>query len=301
MPTTSRRQQTHSLVNRYTASYALAILFHLLLLLMMSSPARQLFLDADTVPAPPDPLSFEFVESAAQPSEPPPETRFRSDRDARSADRTTEDLPRNELAYNDGIVDIQGDFETRDASTSPPGASAVDGAREPAADEAASETEQIFKGLESMAFLERRGLMTREQRERSVFGAPSAPRESVAARNLASRALEEGGLQLSTYDWNFAPYLQYLKERIQSHIFPPPAFTRLGIIDGESKVRFRIYPDGRLERLEVLDSQGSELLLKTSTQAVELSAPFKPLPEDFPEPFLEITGLFAYILMKGAR
>ena len=56
-----------------------------------------------------------------------------------------------------------------------------------------------------------------------------------------------------------------------------------------------------MERFEVLDSRGSELLLKTSTQAVELSAPFKALPEDFPEPFLEITGLFAYILLKGGK
>ena len=49
----------------------------------------------------------------------------------------------------------------------------------------------------------------------------------------------------------------------------------------------------------VLDIMWSELLLKICTQAVELSAPFKPLPDDFPDPFLEITGIFAYILYKG--
>ena len=150
-----------------------------------------------------------------------------------------------------------------------------------------------------MAWLKRKGLTTRAQREQSVFGAPANPRQSVAGTNMESRALDQGGLQLSTYDWNFAPYLKYLKQRIQSNIFPPAAFTRLGIIDGESKVRFRIYPDGRLEEFAVLDSRGSELLLKTSVQAVELSAPFKPLPSDFPEPFLEITGIFSYVLMRG--
>ena len=295
-----QRLQSHPLVNRYTVSYTVAILLHLLLLLLIATPGREFFI-SEVEPVQPDPLAFEFVESRAEPSEPPPESRYRSDRDARSSDRSLADLPQSDRAFSEGIVDIQGEYETRPDSPVREGSQSEQEEAAQESSEADSETERIYKGLESMAMLKRQGLMTRAQRERSVFGAPAASRQSIAARNLASRALEEGGLQLSTYNWNFAPYLQYLKERIQSHIFPPAAFTRLGIIDGESKVRFRIYPDGRLEKLEVLDSKGSELLLKTSTQAVELSAPFKALPDDFPDPYLEITGLFAYVLLKGAR
>jgi outer membrane biosynthesis protein TonB len=295
-----QRLQNHPLANRYTASYAVAILLHFLLLLLMTSPANKLFLEPSAAIPKPDPLSFEFVESEAKPSDPPPDSRFRSDRNARSADRSSADLPRGDLAHSEGIVDIQGDFRTQQLSDPSEAAQADESADDDSGGEE-SEAEQIYKGLESMAMLKRQGLLTRAQRERSVFGAPASSRSSVAARNMSSRALEEGGLQLSTYNWNFAPYLKYLKQRIQSHIFPPAAFSRLGMIDGESKVSFRIFPDGRMEQLEVLDSRGSELLLKTSTQAVELSAPFKPLPGDFPEPFLEITGVFAYILMKGGR
>lgn len=297
---TIRRPHNHPLANRYTASYAAAILLHLLLLLLLS-PAREFLIEASARPAQPDPLAFEFVESEAEPAEPPPDTRYRSDRNARSADRSTADVPVSDRAFSEGIVDIQGDFETRPdvrATGAAPGEESGEG---DAQSQETSETEQIYKGLESMAMLKRRGLTTRAQRERSVFGAPAESRRAVAAENTQTRALEEGGLQLSTYDWHFAPYLKYLKERIQSHIFPPPAFTRLGMIEGESKVRFRIYPDGRMEQLEVLDSRGSELLLNTSTRAVELSAPFKPLPDDFPDPYLEITGLFAYVLMRGGR
>ncbi len=294
-----RRLQNHPLANRYTASYAAAVLLHLLLLLLLT-PARELLIQAGTAPVEPNSLAFEFVESEAKPSEAPEDSRFLSDRDARSADRSQADLLRSEMAQNEGIIDIQGDFQTsKAAGLTGTGQHSPDQTQQ--AEGETSEAEQIYQGLESMALLKRRGLTTREQRERSVFGSPAAARQSVAVTHLNSRALDEGGLQLSTYAWNFAPYLKYLKKLIQSHIFPPAAFTRLGIIDGESKVRFRIYADGRMEALEVLDSRGSKLLLQTSTQAVELSAPFKPLPDDFPEPFLEITGIFTYVLLGEGR
>lgn len=294
----NQRLQNHPLVNKYTASYILAILLHLLFLLLLT-PARHLLVESQVVPDRPDPLSFEFVESDARPSESPPDTRFRSDRNARSADQSKADLPMTAQAYNDGIIDVQGDFLTqRESERQDARKQALEQQQDVEVGEN-SEAEQIYKGLESMAWLKRQGLKTLAQREQSVFGTPANPRQSIAGTNRESRALDQGGLQLSTYDWNFAPYLKYLKQRIQSNIFPPAAFTRLGIIDGESKVRFRIYPDGRLEEFVVLDSLGSELLLKTSVQAVELSAPFKPLPTDFPEPFLEITGIFSYVLMRG--
>ena len=290
--------QKHPLVNRYTASYALAILLHMLFLLLLT-PARHLLVDSQAAADRPDPLSFEFVESYARPSVSPPDTRFRSDRSARSEDQSDADLPRTDQAFNDGVVDLRGDLlAQRRSEPQDMRQEVLEQLQDGEAGEN-SEAEQIYKGLESMAWLKRKGLKTRAQREESVFGSPANSRQSIAGTNKESRALDQGGLQLSTYDWNFAPYLKYLKQRIQSNIFPPAAFTRLGIIDGESKVRFRIYPDGRLEEFAVLDSRGSELLLKTSVQAVELSAPFKPLPTDFPERFLEITGIFSYVLMRG--
>ena len=293
-----QRILNHPLANRTTASYAIAVVLHLLMLILLT-PARKVFFESSAAESQPSPLSFEFVESDAQSADPPPDSRFRSDRNARSADQSTADLPKGPSAYSEGIVDFQSDFQTQRQSESDlAGQQQTDPSEESEQGEE-SEAEQIYKGLESMAWLKRKGVTTQAQRERSVFGAPANTRQSVAGTNTSSRALDQGGMQLSTYDWNFAPYLKYLKQTIQSNIYPPAAFSRLGIIDGESKIRFRIYPDGRLERLEILDSEGSELLLKTSTQAVELSAPFKPLPSDFPEPFLEITGIFAYVLMRG--
>lgn len=119
--------------------------------------------------------------------------------------------------------------------------------------------------------------------------------------NQKTRALDMGGLSFNTYDWNFAPYLLELKRIIRSNIFPPIAFTRLGMISGETLLRFRIYPSGEMQNLVVLGYRGDKSLMKTSYSAVEISAPFPKLPADFPEPYLEVTGKFLYLIRKANK
>jgi hypothetical protein len=121
---------------------------------------------------------------------------------------------------------------------------------------------------------------------------------SVRHNNLDSRVEDTGGLSFNTYDWDFAPYLIMLKHRIQRNIFPPPAFSQLGIINGETILRFKIYPNGQMKDLAILNYNGHESLMVTSRNAVESSAPFPGLPGDFPEPFLEVTGKFIYFVRR---
>lgn len=121
---------------------------------------------------------------------------------------------------------------------------------------------------------------------------------TVKHDNPESRAEDMGGLSFNTYDWEFAPYLLMLKRRIQRNIFPPPAFSQLGIIDGDTLLRFKIYPNGQMKDLEVLNYKGHESLMITSRNAIESSAPFPGLPKDFPEPYLEVTGKFIYFVRR---
>lgn len=121
---------------------------------------------------------------------------------------------------------------------------------------------------------------------------------SVRHDNRDSRVEDSGGLSFNTYDWDFAPYLIMLKHRIQRNIFPPPAFSQLGIIDGETVLRFKIYPNGQMKDLAVLNYNGHESLMITSRNAIESSAPFPGLPKDFPEPYLEVTGKFIYFVRR---
>lgn len=51
---------------------------------------------------------------------------------------------------------------------------------------------------------------------------------------------------------------------------------------------------------EILGSEGSQALIETSKKAVELSAPFWPLPDDFPREFLEVTAKFHYIVNESS-
>ncbi len=125
---------------------------------------------------------------------------------------------------------------------------------------------------------------------------PRSP--GVAHRELESRVRDSGGLSFNTYDWDFAPYMLELKGRIQNNLFPPMAFSKLGIIDGDTLLRFKIFPDGRLADLQILGYQGHRSLMETSANAVLGSAPFRRLPLDFPKEYLEVTARFSYFVNK---
>lgn len=140
-------------------------------------------------------------------------------------------------------------------------------------------------------------LLTRSRSHDSRFS--SASKHANSRYNQMQTSVENsGGITFNTYDWEFAPYLLYLKESIQNNIYPPTSFTRLGF-SGENIVTFKIYPDGKLEDASVEGFRGSEALVKTSVKAVEMSAPFEPLPKDFPEEFLIVTAKFSYYFLSN--
>lgn len=138
---------------------------------------------------------------------------------------------------------------------------------------------------------------TRKFSREALLGRNSSSKSSKADPGFENKEFsvdDLGAFAFNTYNWNFAPYMLYLKQRIEEHIFPPPAFTRMGIIDGRFVLRFTIGRDGSMQGIEVIDVNGHKSLLTTSQNAIEGSSPFKPLPSDFPEEFLEVTGTFVY-------
>ncbi len=126
-------------------------------------------------------------------------------------------------------------------------------------------------------------------------------RQRPRADNQDSRAPDMGALSFNTYDWNFAPYMLDLKRKVERNIFPPPAFTRLGLISGETLLRFKIYPSGQMRDLEILGYDGHKTLMETSRNAIRVSAPFLELPQDFPEEYLEVTAKFSYFTDRMRR
>jgi hypothetical protein len=124
----------------------------------------------------------------------------------------------------------------------------------------------------------------------------SMPDQTPDFENLGSTSASLGGISINTTAWDFAPYMLDLKHRVKQHWIPPLAFTALGAIHGYTIVYFRIYPDGRMEMLEVIEEEGHRSLHRSSANAIKGAAPFRRLPDSFPEPYLEVKFGFYYLL-----
>ena len=111
-----------------------------------------------------------------------------------------------------------------------------------------------------------------------------------------------GNITLSTYAWEWAPYINALKRKLHSVWFAPVAYYRLGLIYGHTDIRFSISRDGKLLHYEVLEHQGHESLEQSSVNAIQSVFPFKSLPASFPEQQLTITARLIYPnLREGIR
>lgn len=122
------------------------------------------------------------------------------------------------------------------------------------------------------------------------------PAEQPDFGDGGSASMTIGNITLNTTAWDFAPYLLDLKRRIRQKWIPPVAFAQLGAIHGYTWVNFRIYPDGRMQDLSVVETEGHDSLHRASVNAIKGAAPFRPLPDHFPEDYLEITFGFYYLL-----
>ena len=107
-----------------------------------------------------------------------------------------------------------------------------------------------------------------------------------------------GDITLSTYAWEWAPYINALKQKLYIVWFTPPAYNRLGLIYGQTVIQFSISKEGKLLYYKVLNHQGHESLERSSVNAITAVFPFKKLPDNFPEDNLTITARLIYPKLK---
>jgi len=103
-----------------------------------------------------------------------------------------------------------------------------------------------------------------------------------------------GGLTLSTYSWEWAPYINAMKRKLQQVWYAPAAYSQLGLISGQTTIQYVISREGNLIKYDVLEHQGHESLLKSSVNAIESLFPFKQLPANFPDETLTIRATLIY-------
>ncbi len=102
-----------------------------------------------------------------------------------------------------------------------------------------------------------------------------------------------GDFQLSTVEWDFAPWLETFKRDFLPNWIPPYAY-HLGVIDGWTVVELVIQPDGAVSAMVVVEKQGHESLHQASVAALRATAPLQPLPGHFPDPELVLTVKLHY-------
>ena len=95
---------------------------------------------------------------------------------------------------------------------------------------------------------------------------------------------------------DFGPYMRDLQRRIKMNWDPPKGNESKRVI-----LLFKIAKDGRLLSCRIHKSSGLPSADQAALKAVELTAPFKPLPPDFRGQSIDIQFTFDYNVFGGTR
>lgn len=147
----------------------------------------------------------------------------------------------------------------------------------------------------------------RSEKQESQDGARQSvqSQESYGSNQVMNQekfSVEElGAISLSTYRWNWAPYINSMKNKLQHVWVTPPAYNRLGLVHGYTIINFTISREGELLKMKVLHHEGHQSLEFSSSEAIKALFPFLPLPEDFPEETLTIIAKLYYPDLRRGR
>jgi hypothetical protein len=284
-----------------------SVLLHMLLFITYRPLARiQLFPaavqeDQNMVRAP---LIFELVETPDDAiQERPEQASLISDKNSRARNEIRpEGLPAGE-AYSEGQIQYKifaGGPEAAQAER------ALQEMQEPAASGKLEQEEpnETTKDLAMKPFDARQELrkqLSEESEaggEKSILSIRSPYLDDLDYNQRLAAAEALGGVALNTYAWDFAYYILDMKKKLRENTFPPVAFTRFGMISGETVLTFKVWPDGSATDIEVIGYEGHKTLMETSVDAVKDASPFAPLPDDFPEEYLELRWTFIYFVYR---
>jgi TonB family protein len=276
----ARRRRTRDFV-------LISLLIHLLLVLgwavsesMVGHEKKEPLL-AEVEPVDEPQVAFELVEvpDDIPRQEPDALSNLLSDREARAADLNPEQTPDLQDPFYDSDVDIT-QFER--AETDPSEAQMEKS-------EQREDEDVLAENALPLLELDFADEMTSKPGQ-------EYSREAESPENLQSSSVNKGSISFNTYDWDFAPYMLAMKRAVERHLYPPYAFTHMGLVSGDNLIRFVVSPDGTIRDLRILDSNAHYSLDRASVRAIEAAAPFLPLPRNFPEEYLEVTAHFSYTI-----
>jgi len=309
--------------NKIKIALTLSILIHLILLLLYKPLAGITgLLSRDNAEAALDePLTFELtspeepnelVETPfeAQTAEPPQDARYLSDKNARAQDM----YAANDLPVGDAMSEGRSAYKTfaGEETAVPLQQSMKQSAFEEEQEELKTDESDRKQESEStdlssgdIMLSQNTRTMPRPKFSKEILQSaqvPTSPNSSFSDdqtwNNTASSAEAMGGVSLSTYEWDYAPYLFYMKKRIRDHLYPPQAFIQMGAISGEVTIRFTLNRDGSVHDLRLISNKGHKSFIEPSLNSIRASDPFKSLPTGFPDPYLELTWTFIFTVYR---
>ncbi|MBN1482693.1 hypothetical protein EH223_11940 [candidate division KSB1 bacterium] len=272
-----------------------------------------------------EPLTFELVDPYQEPQElvetpedaridaAPEDARFLSDKNARAQDMLDNDVVPDGLSFSEGISEFKtfaGGGPLGDPNMSqqeqPLYQEEINGETERGNDEYIQDGEQYPYRTGEVPLLSQSLISQQKKFSKEVLRGTTNPASPFANTfsddadwdNQQSNAEALGGISLSTYQWDYAPYLLYMKRRIREHLYPPTAFVQMGAISGDVTISFVLRRDGAVRDLKLIGNRGHNSFIDPSLNSIKASAPFKPLPDDFPEPYLELTWTFVYTVYR---
>jgi outer membrane biosynthesis protein TonB len=241
-------------------------------------------------------LEFELVETPenARNDAPPDNTNLLSDKNSIARDQYQKNDKLAGAPYSEGDLDVKNLPKVSVEPTPSPATSQASNKdfsnREERAESVENNYDQSYQKFSRQKLLKPNPQSNRDQQQWEI--------ERPLYANRAFSAEDLGGFSFNTYAWDFAPYMLEMKRKVERNIFPPPAFTYMGLISGETIVRFKVMPNGEVTDLKVLNYTGHESLKETSVKAIFNSSRFRELPADFPEDFLEVTAKFTYYVTR---
>lgn len=115
--------------------------------------------------------------------------------------------------------------------------------------------------------------------EQSIIAERPLPtlKELLPPANWAATSRANAPVSLNTRDPVYASYFDKIKQLIETQWEYPALALRYGL-QGRLSLEFTISADGRLDRLRLVRSSGSQLLDDEAVRAVKAASPFPPIP-----------------------
>lgn len=111
------------------------------------------------------------------------------------------------------------------------------------------------------------------------------------------KAKQEETVELASLDRKYTPYLQKIKEKIETiWIYPQSALEREE--EGTTVVKFSISKSGYLTANDIISSSGSQFLDEGALDVIRAAAPYDPFPREFDLAQLNIIARFQYKLIE---